>query len=66
MLIGLGGGAASSQTSAEESAELDFASVQRYVLIEKFATSAPMSKLQHFLLDTLACPYVIDVARVGV
>ena len=32
MLIGLGGGAASSQTSAEESAELDFASVQRYVL----------------------------------
>ena len=31
MLIGLGGGAASSQTSAEESAELDFASVQRYV-----------------------------------
>lgn len=31
MLIGLGGGAASSQTSAEESAHLDFASVQRYV-----------------------------------
>ena len=31
MLIGLGGGAASSQTSAEGSAELDFASVQRYV-----------------------------------
>lgn len=29
MLIGLGGGAASSQTSAEESKELDFASVQR-------------------------------------
>ena len=29
MLIGLGGGAASSQTSAEGSAELDFASVQR-------------------------------------
>ena len=29
MLIGLGGGAASSQTSAEESRELDFASVQR-------------------------------------
>lgn len=29
MLIGLGGGAASSNTSAEESAELDFASVQR-------------------------------------
>lgn len=31
MLIGLGGGAASSQTSAEESKDLDFASVQRYV-----------------------------------
>ena len=29
MLIGLGGGAASSQTSAEDSASLDFASVQR-------------------------------------
>lgn len=29
MLIGLGGGAASSMTSAEESADLDFASVQR-------------------------------------
>ena len=29
MLIGLGGGAASSQTSAEEAAHLDFASVQR-------------------------------------
>lgn len=29
MLIGLGGGAASSQTSAEGSADLDFASVQR-------------------------------------
>lgn len=29
MLIGLGGGAASSQTSGESSAELDFASVQR-------------------------------------
>ena len=29
MLIGLGGGAASSNTSAEETAELDFASVQR-------------------------------------
>lgn len=29
MLVGLGGGAASSNTSAEESAELDFASVQR-------------------------------------
>jgi len=29
MLIGLGGGAASSQVSAEESADLDFASVQR-------------------------------------
>ena len=29
MLIGLGGGAASSQTSAEGSAKLDFASVQR-------------------------------------
>ena len=29
MLIGLGGGAASSQTSAEGSADLDYASVQR-------------------------------------
>jgi phosphoribosylformylglycinamidine synthase len=29
MLIGLGGGAASSQTSGESAAELDFASVQR-------------------------------------
>ena len=29
MLIGLGGGAASSQTSAEGSASLDYASVQR-------------------------------------
>lgn len=47
MLIGLGGGAASSQTSVEESAELDFASVQRYVAIN-VTISTPTSKIQHF------------------
>ena len=58
MLIGLGGGAASSQTSVEESAELDFASVQRYVDMVTSPVFDTTSKFRNFPQRPLILPQV--------
>ena len=63
MLIGLGGGAASSQTSAEESAELDFASVQRYVLIVYFSNPPQQAGFKTSVRDP--CLFIHDYQSLG-